>query len=78
MTSRQAVLAQMTAAREEARLRSDSLSLEGRQRLYDLEAALDTIEHRLLGGREIVTESVLEHAQHLARSLHELVRARAA
>ena len=78
MTSRKAVLAQMTAAREEARLRSDSLSLEGRQRLYDLEAALDTIEHRLLGGREIVSEAVLEQGKDLARSLQELVRPRAA
>jgi hypothetical protein len=78
MTRKQAVLAEMTGAREEARLRSDSLSLEGRQRLYDLEAALDTIEHRLLAGREMVTETVLQQANDLVRSLLQLVRQRAA
>ena len=78
MTRRQAVLADMTAAREEARLRSESLSLEGRQRLYDLEAALDALENRLLAGREIVTDAVLQSGRDLARSLLELVRQRAA
>lgn len=78
MTRRQAVLADVTSAREEARLRCDSLSLEGRQRLYDLEAALDAIENRLLAGREIITEEVLQQAKELSRSLLELVRQRAA
>lgn len=78
MTRRQAVLAEMTAAREEARLRSDALSLEGRERLYDLEAALDAIENRLLSGREVVTDTVLQQGRDLARELLELVRQRAA
>jgi hypothetical protein len=78
MTRRQAVLADVTSARDEARLRSDTLSLEGRQRLYDLEAALDAIENRLLAGREMVTEEVLSQAKELSRSLLELVRQRAA
>jgi hypothetical protein len=78
MTRRQAVLAEVTSAREEARLHSDALSLEGRQRLYDLEAALDAIENRLLAGREMVTEDVLRQAKELSRSLLELVRQRAA
>jgi hypothetical protein len=78
MTRRQAVLAEMTAAREEARLGSDTLSLEGRQRLYDLEAALDALENRLLAGREIVTDAVLQRGRDLARSLLELMRQRAA
>jgi hypothetical protein len=78
MTRRQAVLAEMTAAREEARLGSDTLSLEGRQRLYDLEAALDALENRLLAGREIVTDAVLQRGSELARSLLELMRQRAA
>jgi hypothetical protein len=78
MTRRQAVLIEVTTAREEARLRSDALSLEGRQRLYDLEAALDAIENRLLAGREIVTEAVLQQAKDLAHGLRELVRQRAA
>jgi hypothetical protein len=78
MTRRQAVLTDLTTAREEARLRSDALSLEGRQRLYDLEAALDAIENRLLAGREIVTEAVLQQAKDLTHALRELVRQRAA
>ena len=78
MTRRQAVLAEITAAREVARLHSDALSLEGRQRLYDLEAALDALENRLLAGREIVTEAVLQRGSDVARSLLELVRQRAA
>ena len=76
MTRRQAVLAEMIAAREEARLGSDTLSLEGRQRLYDLEAALDALENRLLAGREIVTDAVLHRGSELARSLLELMRQR--
>jgi hypothetical protein len=46
--------------------------------LYDLEAALDALENRLLAGREIVTEAVLQRGSDLARSLLELVRQRAA
>ncbi len=68
----------MTAAQEQARRHGDQLSLEGRQRLYDLEAALETLEHRILAGREIVTDSMLQEAQTLARSLLAIVRQPAA
>lgn len=78
MTRRQAVLAEMTAAQEEARRRGDLLSLEGRRTLYDLEAALETLEHRILAGREIVTDGMLQQAQTLTRSLLAVVRQTAA
>jgi hypothetical protein len=76
MTRRQSVLLHMTTAREEARLHRHLLSLTEVERSYDLEAALDTIEHRLIAGRG--SESVLEQGLELARTLLTLVQRRAA
>ena len=73
MTPKQVILAEVTAAREEARLQLHLLSLQAQEHFYDVEAALDTIEHRIQSGREIVTEALLHQAQDLARILQNLV-----
>lgn len=78
MSRHQPVLAEMTAAREEAQRRVDSLSFAGRQQLYDLAAALDTLEHRILTGRETVTEGMLQQALSLVDELLGVVRKPAA
>lgn len=78
MSRKQAILSEVTAAREDARLEIDVLSLEDRRQFYDLEAALDTVEHRLQSGREDVTEALLHEARDLARSLRQLTSQRAA
>jgi hypothetical protein len=76
MIRRQAVLAQMTTAREEARLHRQLFTLAELERSYDLEAALDTLEHRLIAGRG--TEAVLQKGLELARALMAMVQQRAA
>jgi hypothetical protein len=78
MSRRQSVLAQVIAAREVASRRSDLLSLNARQHLYDLEAELEAIEHLLVSGREIVTDAVLTRALDLTRGLLALVQKPAA
>jgi hypothetical protein len=76
MMHRQAVLALMTTARDQACLHRELLTLAELERSYDLEAALDTIEHRLIAGRG--SEAVLEKGRELARALLALVEQRAA
>jgi len=76
MMRRQAVLALMNTGREEARLHRHLLTLVELEHSYDLEAALDTIEHRLIAGRG--GESVLRTGLELARALLTLVQRRAA
>jgi hypothetical protein len=78
MSRRQSVLAEVIAAREVASRRSDLLSVSARQHLYDLEADLEAIENLLLSGREIVTDSTLQRAHDLTRSLLALVQKPAA
>ncbi len=78
MSRHQAVLAEMTAAREEAQRRMGSLSFAARQQLYDVAAALETLEHRILTGRESVTEEMLEQARSLVSELLGVVRQPAA
>jgi hypothetical protein len=78
MSRRQAVLAQVIEAREIASRRSDLLSLTARQHLYDLEAELESIEHLLVSGREMVSDAVLQRAVELTRGLLALVQKPAA
>jgi hypothetical protein len=78
MSRRQAVLAQVIEAREIASRRSDLLSLTARQRLYDLEAELESIENLIVSGREIVSDAVLQRALELTRGLLVLVQQPAA
>jgi hypothetical protein len=72
----QAVLALMTTARDEARLHRHLLTLVEIDQSYDLEAALDTTEHRLVPGRG--GEAVLRKGLELARALLSLMQRRAA
>jgi hypothetical protein len=69
MTRKQAVLADVTAAREEARRHLADLSFGLREKFYDTEAALDTVELRLQCGHDVTTESLLKEAQRLAQDL---------
>ena len=69
MNRKQAILKEVQTARDEARLRMQTFSLQDLERFFDLEAALETLEHRLVGGSENVTEATLLKAQELASSL---------
>lgn len=51
MTSKRAVLDEIAIARDKARVRVHLLSLEARERWYELEAALDSLEQQLTSGQ---------------------------
>ena len=73
MTSKRAILTDLAATRDEARLRMHLLSLEARERWYDLETALDSVEHKLQGDGETLTASMIDGARGVTRSVQQFL-----
>jgi CBS domain-containing protein len=73
MTSKKDILTEVTAARDEARLRLHLLSMEAKERWYELEAQLDNVEHRLHSSGDKVSEAMLQRARELTRSALRLL-----
>ena len=73
MDRKRAILNEVLTTRDEARLHLHAFSLQARERFFDLEAALEAIEHRLVGGTEKVSDAMLEKARDLAGSMRALL-----
>lgn len=73
MTRKKTVLTEVTAVRDEARVRMHLLSMEARERWYELEAQLDNVEHRLHASNDKVSDAVLQSARDLTRSVLRLL-----
>jgi CBS domain-containing protein len=77
MTRKKAILTEVTAVRDEARVRMHLLSMEARERWYELEAQLDNIEHRLHASSDKVSDALLQSARDLTRSVLRLLEGQA-
>jgi CBS domain-containing protein len=73
MTSKKDILTEVTAARDEARVRLHLLSMAARERWYELEAQLDNVEHRLHSSGEKVSDAILQRARELTKSALRLL-----
>lgn len=78
MTGKQAILSEVIAARDEARTALQLLPIEARERFFDLEAQLETLQLQLAAGRGGRLDPLLREAQDLARQMLLIVRRRAA
>lgn len=73
MTRKKTILTEVTAVRDEARVRMHLLSMEARERWYELEAQLDNVEHRLHASSDKVSDALLQNARDLTRSVLRLL-----
>jgi CBS domain-containing protein len=74
MTSKKDILTEVTAARDEARVRLHLLSMAAKERWYELEAQLDNVEHRLHSSGDKVSEAILQGARELTQSALRLLQ----
>jgi hypothetical protein len=78
MTRNQAILTEVIASRNEARASLKLLPIEAHERIFDLEAQLETLQLKIASGGATDVEPLLRQAQQLARELRALARPRAA
>jgi CBS domain-containing protein len=74
MTKSQQVLTDVTAARDEVRVRLHLLSMDAQDQWRELENAFENLEHKLKQGGEDVASTLRDREQKLSGKLHDFLR----